>query len=152
VADDFTEPKVTFTERKASNMSGVAKASELLDEMYSMWPGRVSFKDAVRRATDAVNKAGRAAGYLRSPIKHSRIEDLWRQEARRVDAEELDAIRAAHNGLLMRDARDQHQQMLARIERIEAALRLSSADALRALVGDQIKQLGGVDRAVDRQT
>jgi len=151
VADDFTERRPNPTERKASIMSGVAKASELLDEMSSAWPARISFKDAVGRATDAVNKAGRAAGFLRDPIKHSRIEDLWRREARRIDAEELDAIRAAHDAMLKRDARDQHQKMLARIERLEAALRLSDADAYRTLAGEQIKQHGGLDRALDRQ-
>lgn len=149
MSEDFTEHRVTFTERKACKMSGVAKASELLEEMCAAWPRRISFKDAVRRATDAVNKAGRAGGYLLQPIKHSRIEDLWRKEARRIDAEEMDAIRAAH-GALLRKSQDEHKAILERIARIEAALRLSSEDAYRELVAGPGVGASRVDRPMDQ--
>lgn len=150
MADDYTERGPVFTERKEGRMTGVARASELLDEMAEVWPRRLSFKALVGRATEAVNKAGRSAGYLKDNIKHSRIEDLWRQEARRIDAEELDAIRAAHDALILRKARDRHQELINRIERLEAALRLSDADAHRALFGGLRELAGRKDSAVDQ--
>lgn len=95
MSEKFTAVSVTRTANKVMHMTGVAKASALLDELSMPWPPRSNFKEAVTRVTKAVNAAARRAGILDEPIKHSRIEDLWRKEARRIDAEEMDAIRAA---------------------------------------------------------
>lgn len=95
MSEKFTAVSVIRTANKVHVMSGVAKASALLDELAMPWPPRSNFKDAITRVTKAVNTVARRAGILNEPIKHSRIEDLWRKEARRIDAEEMDAIRAA---------------------------------------------------------
>ncbi|MGA0564147.1 hypothetical protein ACO2RV_17010 [Ancylobacter sp. VNQ12] len=95
MSEKFTAVSVVRTANKVRVMSGVAKASALLDELAMPWPPRSNFKDAITRVTKAVNTVARRAGILNEPIKHSRIEDLWRKEARRIDAEEMDAIRAA---------------------------------------------------------
>lgn len=95
MSENVTASSVNRTADKVNRMSGVAKASALLNQLSEPWPARSNFKDAVTRVTKAVNTVAKRAGILNEPIKHSRIEDLWRKEARRIDAEEMDAIRAA---------------------------------------------------------
>jgi hypothetical protein len=95
VSENLTEFSVNRTATKVSSMSGVVQASALLDKLSEPWPPRSSFKDAITRVTQAINKVSKARGILSEPIKHSRVEDLWRKQARRIDAEEMDAIRAA---------------------------------------------------------
>lgn len=94
MSENVTASSVNRAADKVNRMSGVAKASALLDRLSEPWPARSNFKDAVTRVTKAVNAVAKRAGILDQPIKHSRIEDLWRKQARRIDAEEMDAIRA----------------------------------------------------------
>ncbi|WP_428029782.1 hypothetical protein [Ancylobacter sp.] len=146
----LTEGSADSAESEASHMSGVAQASEALDQLVQPWPARKSFKEAVAIATKLVNDIGIKSKILSAPIKHSRIEDLWKREARRVNAEELDAIRAARDAKLQRNASDQHQRLVARIARLEAALRLSDEDAYRELAGERRELARGADRPLDR--
>lgn len=96
-------------------MSAVAEASMLLGELAEPHPP--SRKALFSRMTKLVR---RYAGYDLSP---GRAEDIWRQEARRVDAEEMDAIRAA---------KQRHQEDQARAQaNALAAIYLSRAARLR---------------------
>lgn len=78
-------------------MTTLECAALLLQEIAEPRPVGDSVKAAITRAARAVNV------FLgdRETLSYGRAEDLRRREARRIDAHELDAIRAAHR------ARDQ---------------------------------------------
>lgn len=52
--------------------------------------------DSVKAAIDRVARAVSAFLPNREPMSYGRAEDIWRREARRIEAHEMDAIRAAH--------------------------------------------------------
>lgn len=73
-------------------MTTLDRAALLLQEIAEPRPIGDSVKAAITRAAKAVN------AFLsdREKLSYGRAEDIWRREARRIDAHELDAIRAAH--------------------------------------------------------
>jgi hypothetical protein len=118
-------------------MSAVAEASHLLRQLAEPRPVGDTIKAAINRAARRVK------------IKAGRVEDIWRQEARAVRAEEMDAIRRA----VMEEARLEYSRLVNRIASIEATLRRSDPDfhstdinGLRELQRDA----GSLDRSVDR--
>jgi hypothetical protein len=101
-------------------MNAVAEASTLLRELAGPYPAGDTVKGAINRATRRVSR------FL--PMKAGRAEDIWRQEARAIRAEEMDAIRrAASEDRLSREAKDELAAINARISRLEALL-VSDAD------------------------
>jgi hypothetical protein len=93
-------------------MSAVAEASHLLRQLAEPRPVGDTIKAAINRAARRVK------------IKVGRVEDIWRQEARAVRAEEMDAIRRA----VMEEARLEYSRLVNRIASIEATLRESDPD------------------------
>lgn len=71
-------------------MTPVAQASRLLQEIAEPRPVGDTVKAAITRAARAVSAV------RKEPFSYGRCEDLWRCEARRVDASEMDAIREAY--------------------------------------------------------
>lgn len=82
---EINRPK--FTEKSERPMSGVAEAAMLLQTIAGS-PER-PVKAAIARA------ALRVSNFLAPPMSYGRAEDIWRQEARLIRSEEMDAIRAA---------------------------------------------------------
>lgn len=87
-----------------------------------------------------IARAARAVG-----ISYWRAFDLWYGKARRIDAAEMDAIRRAE----MEAARAEYRELVARIERLDAALRLSDPEFDRPLAHADRKAARRADRALD---
>jgi len=126
-------------------MSAVAEASHLLRRVAEPRPIGDSVKQAIARAA------------RRCGLSFTRTEDLWRQEARRVDAEEMDRIRRAankHNAAQEAKARDELSELRDRLARLEARLLSTDEDFHRPDVdalGELVRRSGGMDRALDRK-
>lgn len=135
------------TENEVFLMSAVAEASVLLRKVAEPCPAGDSVKAAINRAARRVARF--IPPHWAARWHYGRAEDIWRQEARGVWAEEMDAIRRAADARVAAEARDEHAALMARIARLETAMGLSDAefagpqiDALRAATGRE-------DRAVD---
>ncbi|MCJ2051199.1 hypothetical protein [Methylobacterium sp. J-070] len=87
---------------------------------------------------------GRAA--RRSGLTYWRAFDVWYGKARRIEAAEIEAIRAARATRAQEEARDEYSILLARIAACEAALGLPAAD----VAGTRDHAPGGTARGVDR--
>lgn len=138
-------PEKRTEKSEPESMSGVAEASMLLRQIAEPRPIGDTVKAAITRATRRVSR------FARAPVSPGRIEDLWRQEARRVSAEEMDAIRAAaaSDRKLAREANNALAEIDARIARLEALL-IQDPDYYRDQVAAHIEALGGPDRSLDR--
>lgn len=98
-------------------MNAVAEASCLLKQIAEPRPVGDSVKQAIDRA------ARRVSRYLSPAMRSSRAEDIWRQEARAIRAEEMDAIRkAAQADRLREEGRNELAAIDARLARLEAIL------------------------------
>ncbi len=142
------EGSAQSAERGGSNMSSV-EASALIKRAAEPAPIGDKVKAAIARACRAVSRELMAAGF--QPMAYGRARRIWKCEARRIDAEEMDALRrAAKDKALIGDARAEYKALLDRIAACEAALRLQDADfhgpSLDAL-GEAVR---GVRRAVDK--
>lgn len=154
-----SEKRAENTERK---MSAVMEAAGTLDVMFGRQPDEAITKAMLLRAFRAINPF--YVQRVGNSMTFSRIEDLWRREARRVDAEEMDAIRDAREAQAAaslraaaqrpdaREARDEIAELRARLKRIETALRVSDphfhGPAISAL-GQWSGAPGRVDRPLD---
>ncbi|MFG1349071.1 hypothetical protein [Xanthobacter autotrophicus] len=157
MSDNDTGFSVNRTERKVSIMSAVAKASEHLRELSRPCAPGEGVKGAINRVAKLVNDVGRVRGILRDPIRTSRIEDMWRKQARRIDAEEMDAIRAAlalkeaaQKEKNVHDAQAEYAGLVARISALEAALRLFATDEGRASLAALLEEGRPLDSPLDR--
>lgn len=156
MAEDRTETVEHHTERKVEFMNAVAEAAQHLREMSEPWAAGETLKGVLNRVTRRVNDIGMRRKLIASPIKASRIEDLWRREARRIDAEEMDAIRAAHaltkaanDEKAHNEARAEYADITAKLAALEAALRLYATDEGRHALAALLASSGSLDRAVD---
>jgi hypothetical protein len=131
------------TARKEAVMSIAAEASSLLRRVAEPRPVGDSVKAAISRA------ARRVSRFMAHPMTHGRAEDIWRQEARIIRAEEMDAIRkAAADTRLLAEGRDALAQIDARIARLEALL-LQDEDFHGPQVAAHRAALRGPDRPLD---
>lgn len=120
-------------------MTTVAQASQLLRDLAEPRPVGDTVKAAITRAARAVSAV------RQEPMSYGRAEDIWRREARRIDAAEMDAIRAAH-ARRARELRSEVQkaQTLARyLEGLAASALaprdLTDADDVRAAAAEARK-------------
>lgn len=117
-----------------SEMSDCATASSLMQELAP--------------TGTAKERIGVAATRLR--WSWSRAKDIWYGDARRIDAHEMDALRAAVRKREMKEASREYRELTARIERLETALAVVhptlDRDALDAVL-QAVRGPGGVDRA-----
>lgn len=158
MSENHTEFSVNPTERKVHVMTAVAEASQHLQAIakLGMSPGE-SVKSAINRAAKIVNDVGVGRKIIRDRIRTSRVEDMWRQHARRIDAEEMDAIRAARAMLeaakhekIENDARSEFAELNARIAALEAALRFQTTNEGCAIVDEALEEGRPLDRPLDR--
>lgn len=106
-------------------MSAVAEASTLLRQVAEPRPVGDTVKQAINRAARRVSKF--------NPMSAGRCEDIWRQEARAIRAEEMDAIRAAAR---RRDARET-AETVSRLRSLHAAYAETDPD----LFGPQMEAI-----------
>jgi hypothetical protein len=130
-------------------MSAAVEAPVLITKLIGLRPIGESQKAAFNRAAREISKLMRAGS-----MTATRLEDIYRGEARRIDADEMDALRAAARHPASIEARNDIAELRSRLARIEAALSVQDAqfhgpaiDALRLLDGRR----GGVDRTVDHR-
>ncbi|MCJ2009779.1 hypothetical protein [Methylobacterium sp. J-092] len=88
MSEKLTEGSEKHSE--GSCMTTVDQAAVLLQEIAEPRPVGDTVKAAITRAARAVSAV------LQEPMSYGRAEDIWRREARRIDAAEMDAIRQAH--------------------------------------------------------
>ncbi|WP_238297510.1 hypothetical protein [Methylobacterium soli] len=93
--------------------SMLSLASSMLREIAEPRPVGDTIKLAIARAARAVSS------HLPEPMSYARAENLWRGEARRIDAAEMDAIRAAH-AARAKSLRQEIQQAQALVDQLEA--------------------------------
>ena len=156
MSDNDTEFSANRTEHKVRVMSAVVRASEHLRELSKPCSPGEGVKGAINRVAKLVNDVGRARGILKDPIRTSRIEDMWRRQARRIDAEEMDAIRAAlalkesaQKEKNVNDAQAEYAGLVARIAALEAALRLCTTDEGRSSLAALLQAGRPMDRPMD---
>lgn len=124
-------------------MSAVAEAAVLLKEIAEPRPAGDTVKGAINRAARRVSK------FMLSPMRPGRAEDIWRQEARAIRAEEMDAIRrAAKADRLKEEAKDELAKIDARIARLEALL-VQDEDFYRGQVDAERSALRRLRGSVD---
>lgn len=157
--DYRTEFSVNNAERKVKHMSAIAEASQHLRALSMPCRPGEGVKSAINRVAKIVNDVGIERKILRERIRVSRIEDMWREQARRIDAEEMDAIRAARAAAEaaneaaqkeknVHEARTQYADLTARIGLLEDALRIYGSNEGRVAM-DALLQAGcSLDRAV----
>lgn len=117
-----------------SEMSDAAQASELV-------------RDVVPVNGGATIRARILATARRLGWNYSRTRDVWYEQARRIDAHEMDQLRAALKKKEAQEANDDIQQLRARLARLETVLAVADADFhgphIEAVRG-QMRGLGGV--------
>ncbi len=126
--------------RGPSRMTTLECAALLLQEIAEPRPVGDSVKAAITRAARAVNV------FLgdREKLSYGRAEDLWRREARRIDAHELDAIRAAHGARAQRRDEALREELRAaavladRLERLAARALPADDPALAAEIRTEV--------------
>lgn len=130
MSEKHTENSELRQTTKVYLMSAVAEASTLLRQIAEPRPVGDSVKAAISRAARRVG------------LKTGRAEDIWRQEARAIRAEEMDAIRrAAADRKMMEEARAEARSFSERLARLEARLlqdedfHRPQLDALRGMAG-----------------
>ncbi|WP_018261337.1 hypothetical protein [Methylobacterium sp. WSM2598] len=117
MSEFFSENSEKDSERserpsEGRRMTTIDEASALLRDLAEPRPAGDSVKAAIDRA------ARRASAFLQEPMRYGRAEDIWRREARRIGAEEMDAIRAAHTKR-QREMADHGQTFAAVAESLE---------------------------------
>lgn len=133
-------------------VSAVAEASIRLRRIAEPRPVGDSIKAAINRA------AARVTPYLPlqlRPMTPGRAEDLWRLEARRVSAEEMDAIRAADKDRIRKEAkaREHAAELGTLFAGVAERLRQTDPDFHRddvAALVDAARTLGAGYRALDQ--
>ena len=95
--------------------------------------------------------ARRVSRWLTSPMSDTRAEDIWRLEAKRIHAEEIDAIRAAAADAQRREEAAKLDQIRDALNTAAARLRVADED----LYGEEAsvyeraaRRLGDLDRAL----
>lgn len=109
-------------------MTPINQASRMLMDLAEPRPVGDTVKAAITRAARAVSAVLRDA--RQEPMTYGRCEDLWRREARRIDAAEMDAIRAAHERRhrSLRDQLREAEALAGRLERLAAELSPAASD------------------------
>ncbi|RVU15222.1 hypothetical protein [Methylobacterium oryzihabitans] len=82
-------PEISEKPSEARRMTTRAEAALLIRTLAEPRPVGDSVKAAINRA------AARVSQFLQEPMRYGRAEDIWRREARRISAAEMDALRAA---------------------------------------------------------
>lgn len=136
MSGDRTENSGNRTAHGGSPVSASAEAASLVRQIAEPW----QVGDTVKAA---INRVARRVG-----LRPSRVEDIWRREARVIRAEEMDAIRAAADEKTLEGARGEYQRLSERIAALEALLVVQDED-FRGPAADVVgAERGARDRAL----
>lgn len=105
-------------ENSEKRMSVVCEASALMMEIAG--EPKAPVKDAIYRSWRELNAALRQLGY--QPVRLSRAEDIWRAEARRIDAEEIRALELARVEAQRKRDDEKTARLVASLSRQRAAM------------------------------
>lgn len=119
-------------------MEWAASPQELFEKIAGPQPafGGGKFKNAINDVVEAVSDCLKTM--RRDPINSRRVENIWRGNVT-PKYWEMDAIRAAANARLVREAKHEFSELETRLARIEALLiqdadfHSHEADALREM-------------------
>lgn len=122
-------------------MSDVAEARLLIRDVVPVSAGAT--------IGERIQKTARALGW-----SHNRTRDIWHEQARRIDAYEMDQLRRARRDRQLSEARKAHAElteliagMEEHLSRIDADFHREAIDALRSSRGKAAATVGGMDRA-----
>jgi hypothetical protein len=118
---------------ESSDLSDVAEASELVREVAPVQGATIR---------ERILFAARKLGW-----RYSRTRDVWYEQARRIDAGEMDQLRRTMDARKLQEATNEYRDLRARIARIEAALLASDEDFHRPQIDalqQSLRGLGGV--------
>lgn len=129
---------------EGSRMTTVDQAAALMRDIAEPAPVGDSVKAAITRAARAVS------AFLQEPMSYGRAEDIWRREARRIDASEMDAIRAAHErrNRRLRDELRAAAVLADRLERLAACAVPASDPRVAEEIGHASRQAQRTARAL----
>lgn len=125
--------------------------------MSENWSERSEMSDVALAATLAheIAPAGRTVGQQIAAVarklgwSRSRTISIWYGEARRIDAREMDQLRAARDARRLQEASHEYRELRARIARLEAALAITDEAFHRPHVDALQQSMGGL-RVLDR--
>ena len=151
--------KITKNSGKSPELSEVAYMTAIVEasELLQRAAAPRSVKQALNYVAGLVNAELRAE--RRPPLSMSRIEDIWRQEARVIRAEEIDAIRKASKAAAkaeqdanheLNDLRSRVAFLEERLAKIDAHFHRESIAVARQMASDLGSLAGCADRALDR--
>lgn len=148
MSENFTEnAENSSATAEASTMSGCEVAANYFARIAGPQGIGDTFKGAINLIVAEIE---RVTGY---EIKHSRVEDIWRGEARRIDWREMDAIRATAKA---KEARDERYladlaEVHARLEALEEFALLRKAGRSAGQSHPEGEELDLVERVLGRQ-
>ena len=127
-------------------MTTIDQAAALMREIAEPAPVGDSVKAAITRAARAISRFLP----LTEPMSYGRAENIWRREARRIDAAEMDAIRAAHErrDRALRAELREATALADRLERLAAQARPADDPALDAEIRASARQAQRTARAL----
>lgn len=110
-------PEHSEKRTEGRRMTPGAQAARMLREIAEPRPVGDTVKAAITRAARAVSAAMNSTG---GALSYGRAEDIWRGEARRIDAAEMDAIRDAYErrNRSLREELREARQLADRLERL----------------------------------
>lgn len=127
-----------------SDMSDAVLAAKLIREVVSV--------DAAPTIAKRIQKTARKLGW-----SYYRTRDVWQEQARRIDAFEMDQLRIGKVTRQLQEARRAHAELTALIAGMEATLssidedfHRPTIDRLRESLSGASPAAGGVGRAGDR--
>ena len=114
-----------------SEMSDCAAASGLMRELAPAGSAKARIGVALVR----INKLK----HIKRKWSWSRAKDIWYGDARRIDAHEMDALRAAVRKREIEEARSEYRELDERLRRVEAALAVAYQD-LDSATFDEVRK------------
>ncbi len=142
MSEKYTENSDILSEIEDNRMSAAIEAPRLIEAIIGRRASGESQKAAFNRVSRLVTRQLPGSASVQS-VTPGRLEDIWRGEARRIDADEMHAIRAAagvKDETIAAEARHELAELDARIARIEALL-LSDAKPHRGAL-DAFRKAG----------
>ncbi len=132
-------------------LNDVAKAVSILEELASPRGARESYKAVVNRVSAFTNRIALGLHIVDRPIPPSRIDDIWRREAKFVRAHELDSLRAALEAKILGEVKNEHRTILDRLAACEAALRIQDEAFHRESIDGLRETARRMDSALDQR-
>lgn len=131
------EWQVSHKSSEKSEMSDVSAASELIRNIVPVNAGAT--------VKQRIMLTARKLGW-----HHNRTRDVWYEQARRINACEMDALREAKRAREMQGARGEYRELRARIARLEMAVAVAHPTLDRDEIAEIERRMrgpSGMDRS-----